>query len=167
MHKKTTPLDLPPLVTIARTRPGESSPARPLIDPRARILLALLALLLLASVARGATTTYEVLLDLDLNAQTGCTISTPKGSVGGIEQALVTTVVTDTGGGSVSGVARRVCTAAVLGAPLPVDAGGWPVGFGNGTLGSTVIETYIPRAALGQATSAAAAVRVTGDGGGG
>ena len=167
MHKKTTTLDFPPLVTIARTRPGDSSPARPLIDPRARILLALLALLLLASVARGATTTYEVLLDLDLNAQTGCTISTPKGSVGGIEQALVTTVVTDTGGGSVSGVARRVCTAAVLGAALPVDAGGWPVGFGNGTLGSSVIETYIPRAALGQATSAAAAVRVTGDGGGG
>ncbi len=174
MHKKkTSRLDLPPLVTgratphVVRTTPRASSPARPSIQPCARRLFAILALLLLASVARGATTTYEVLLDLDLNAQTGCTISTPKGSVGGIEQALVTTVVTGTGGGSVAGVARRVCTAAVLGAPLPVDAGGWPVGFGNGTLGSTVIETYVPRAALGPATSAAAAVRVSGDGGAG
>ncbi len=131
----------------------------------AAALTSLLFLVVSALPAHAATATYEILLDLDRNGATGCIVSTPKGDVGGIEQLLLTTVATNAAGATVTGIARRACSGGVLGGPIPVDAGGWPVGFANGHGGMAVVETYVPKTALGASAGAFAAVVSSGGGG--
>lgn len=101
-------------------------------------------LLCLAAVnASAITSEYRILLDLDNNPATGCTVATVDGNFTGVEQVLITTVDTVGMTATVTSVARQECTAGTFGAAIPVG-GGWPVGIGNGVDGFNVIETYFP-----------------------
>ncbi len=90
----------------------------------------------------------DILLDLDDDASTGCTVATVDGPFDGVEQILVTTVETTSPppAGTVTDVAIRDCTnpgTDTFGPPASFD-GGWPVGIDNGVGGRDVVETYFP-----------------------
>ncbi len=110
---------------------------------RVAILVACLGML--APPARAAEHRFDLLLDTDNSAVTGCTVAEPAQSVGGIEQKLSVYVDTSTTGATVNRVTRQVCAAGVLGAETVLDASGWPVGAGVGTGGNAVIEAYVAR----------------------
>ncbi len=117
-------------------------------SPPARIWLAVGFALLGSLVADGASAVTELrtLLDVDNNATTGCTVSTPDGPFAGAEQVLITTVTT-ANPPEVTSLARQVCTGLVLGPPSVLNSpfpAPWPVGLGGGVDGSAVIETYLP-----------------------
>ena len=113
-------------------------------------LLAAVGLASTASTASAATSTFKILLDLDNNPGTGCTVPTVSGTFTGVEQNLITTVTVTGITAQVTAVQVENCisgttfTAPVAitppaGHPLP-----WPVGSSNGTAGSSVIETFFP-----------------------
>lgn len=113
--------------------------------------LAVVVVLLTAS-SLAASTDYTVLLDLDNNAATGCTVATTAGSFAGAEQRLITTV-SNTSPLMVISVVRQVCVAgpSTWGPSIPVTspyAAPWPVGEHQGTGGLDVIETYFPLAGV-------------------
>jgi RHS repeat-associated protein len=136
---------------------GVGSLRRHLLD--ASVLL----LLLVAPAALAATLSFSVGLDTDDNAATGCTLATAGGPVPGIEQVARAMVTTSTAGAVVTRLERQTCAGTSFGAPTVYDNGGWPVGLGNGTGGSAVIESSLPLALLG-ATGRMRAVVVSGDG---
>jgi large repetitive protein len=100
--------------------------------------------LLLSTVLSAAT--FDILVDEDNNIATGCTVATPAGPFAGVEFIVTTTVNTSVFPPMVSGVSRRNCVTppSTFSAPLVIDAGGWPIGIGNGTAGYDVLETYFP-----------------------
>jgi hypothetical protein len=111
--------------------------------------LALLVFGAAQTAALAATVQVQVLLDLDNNPSTGCTVTTSAGTFNGAEQVLTTTV--DTTANLVTAVSRQVCTGGVLVAPIAVNSPynpPWPIGPGNGTGGSTLIESYVPLSAI-------------------
>ncbi len=126
----------------------------------------LLALILVAPVAAAATATFSVGLDTDNNAATGCVLATVNGPVSGFEQVATTVVSTSTTGASVIRLERQACVGGTLGAPIVYDSGTWPVGLGNSTGGSAVIETSIPLSLL-LAAGTMRAVVISGNGSGG
>ena len=114
---------------------------------------ALLALFL-ATPLSAATVELRALLDLDDDATTGCTVVTVDGAVDGVDQLLTATVETTPSPGQVTGLVRQECDegTGLFGAAIPVDslqAPPWPVGPGNGVLGSDVVEVYFPLTAVG------------------
>jgi len=120
----------------------------------ALFLAVLLGALTLPTSALAATVELRALLDLDNDASTGCTVMTVDGDFTGVEQILTTTVETLPPPGEVTGLVRQECDAmaGTFGAPIVVDSlmtPPWPVGLGNGTLGSDVLETYFPLALVG------------------
>lgn len=86
---------------------------------------------------------FDILLDLDRDAATGCDVVTADGTFGGAELRLTTSV----DGMVVTSVERSECVnpaTDTFGPPVLIDAGDWPIGFGNGEAGFNVIETYLP-----------------------
>ncbi|HEY8022397.1 MAG TPA: Ig-like domain-containing protein, partial [Thermoanaerobaculia bacterium] len=113
----------------------------------------LLALFFAVPAAHAATSEFKVLLDLDDQPSTGCTVATAAGSFQGVEEILITTVDLSTTPPKVISVASQMCTAApgTFSAPAPVTglfAPPWAVGIGNGTGGSGTVETYLPLGGL-------------------
>lgn len=86
----------------------------------------------------------RVLIDSDRNSATGCTVATANGAFAGVEQVLNTTVNTTVYPPVVGALTRQSCLGGVLEAPVPVHAGGWPVGLGLGSGGYDVVETFLP-----------------------
>ena len=122
-----------------------------------------------AAVARLADFAFDVIItDLRLPGMDGRALV--QAAVGrartGIERVFVTTITTGTSGASVTGIAQRVCSGGVLGSPVNVDAGGWPIGFGNGIAGTAVVETFVARSLLGSGTSARVYLLGSGNGDG-
>jgi hypothetical protein len=123
---------------------------------RGRASIALVvALVGLGARPASADTNFTVLLDLDNNTATGCTVATADGPFPGVEQRLITTVATTTNPMTVVAVVRQVCIAGppanTFGPNIPVNSPfnpPWPVGNGNGTGGFDVIETYFPLAGV-------------------
>lgn len=114
---------------------------------------ALLAILLAAPMS-AATVELRALLDLDGDPGTGCTVVTVDGPFDGVEQLLVATVETTPSPGQVTALVRRECDqgTGLFGASIPVDslqAPPWPVGPGNGVMGSDVVEAYFPLGLVG------------------
>ncbi|HUP24611.1 MAG TPA: cadherin domain-containing protein, partial [Thermoanaerobaculia bacterium] len=108
------------------------------------------AVLLLAFAAPAAAIEHQVsiLLDLDNDAGTGCSVTTVDGPFDGVEQILVTTVETTSPppGGEVTEVALQECIdplTGTFGAPVVFDNGDWPIGVDNGVGGRDVVETYV------------------------
>lgn len=104
--------------------------------------------LVLALPAFAGESRFSVLLDIDNNAATGCTVGTVSGTVSGIELVATTVVTTSSSGAVVTRLERQQCSGGALGAVVVYDGGGWPVGLGNGTGGTAAIETSIPLALL-------------------
>lgn len=98
-----------------------------------------------------ARPSYSVLLDLDDDPATGCSVTHDGETFAGADQMLVTTQ----GEGVVTSVVRQVCVDPATGRfgfPIPVEAPfqpPWPVGVGAAADGSNVIETYVPMADIG------------------
>ncbi|HEX6100321.1 MAG TPA: PKD domain-containing protein [Thermoanaerobaculia bacterium] len=94
--------------------------------------------------AAGANFELEVLLDIDNNAATGCTVALPTGApLSGIDIQLTTTVAADdgSGAGQVTGVVAASCVPATgtFGSPLTVDTRRW-----NAAGPNLVVETRLP-----------------------
>lgn len=109
--------------------------------------MAVFILILIAS-PLAASTDYTVLLDLDNNAATGCTVTTAAGSFAGAEQRLITTV-SNVSPLTVTSVVRQVCVAgpSTWGPSIAVNspfAAPWAVGEHQGTGGLDVVDTYFP-----------------------
>jgi large repetitive protein len=109
------------------------------------MLALLLSFGLFAPESASAAGQLKVLVDFDNNPATGCTISTPAGPFAGADEVVTTTI--DPVSGQVTGLQLQLCSGGTLGAPIALTspAPPWPVGHGNGTLGSDVVETYFPR----------------------
>ena len=119
---------------------------------RRALLVGTLLSLFVPAGAQAVQQEVRLLLDLDNDAATGCTVSTGAGPFAGVEQILITTVDTTSppDAGNVTDVALSTCTdpgTDTFGAPTSFD-GGWPVGIGNGVGGRDVVETYTPLASL-------------------
>ena len=117
-----------------------------------RVPLAIAAFgMLLALPASAVTSSVDLLLDLDNDAATGCTVTTVDGPFDGVEQILRTTIeTTGAAAADVTVVERLECTdpgTNTFGAPIAVDPGTWPVGVGLGLDGFNVVETYFPLSA--------------------
>ncbi|MEO6749733.1 MAG: putative Ig domain-containing protein, partial [Casimicrobiaceae bacterium] len=110
---------------------------------RATLVLGLL--FALGSVAHAAEHRFDLLLDTDNNAASGCTVSEPTGNIAGIEQKFSIYVDTSTTAATVNRITRQVCGGGTMGTETAVASTGWPVGLGNGTGGNAVIEAYVPR----------------------
>jgi len=90
----------------------------------------------------------RILMDLDNDVATGCTVATVGGPFDGVEQILITTVDTTSPppAGTVTDVATSDCinpATDTFGPPASFD-GGWPIGIDNGEGGLDVVETYFP-----------------------
>ena len=100
--------------------------------------------------ASAATSTFQILLDLDNHQNTGCDVATLTGTFKGVEQILTTTVVTGGSSAQVTAATVKSCVSGTtFGAAAPVTppAGHplpWQVGVSNGTGGTSVIETFYP-----------------------
>jgi len=108
-----------------------------------RLLAALL--LLGAAAAQAAEHRFSLLLDTDDDTATGCTVSSSAGSVPGIEQVVTAVVATGPATATVARVERQGCVGGVLGPVTVLPGGGYPVGLGNGTGGTSVIELALAR----------------------
>ncbi|MDQ3282910.1 MAG: Ig-like domain-containing protein, partial [Acidobacteriota bacterium] len=87
-----------------------------------------------------------MLLDVDNDAASGCTVS----GMPGVDQVFVTRVATDDTSGTVSRTFRQVCANNALGSAIDIDNGGWPAGFVPAS-GNVLVESRIPFAAFGSA----------------
>lgn len=125
----------------------------------ARVVAAAIALSL-ATGASAATHVTTILLDVDNEPATGCTVATPGGSFAGAEVALVANVTTGPTSAWVNGVVRRVCEGGSLGTPVSESAGGWPVIPGSAPGGLAAIEASLARAALPETRAGGATLRV-------
>ncbi|REJ85500.1 MAG: tandem-95 repeat protein [Acidobacteria bacterium] len=109
----------------------------------------LLALFGVAATAGALTSQVAILVDADDDGSSGCVVPTAEGELAGVEhQILVETETFGDGSAAVQSVRRRDCESGVFGAPVLVDAGGWPVGIGLGEGGRNVVESYVPMADL-------------------
>ncbi len=108
------------------------------IPVRLLALVVGLALSVAAAPVQAVQSTITVLLDLDNDQGTGCTIS----GFAGVEQRVVTTVQTTTGPNAAT--VTRIEGFDCASTQTFVDTTPHPVGIGNGALGLDVIETYWP-----------------------
>jgi VCBS repeat-containing protein len=97
----------------------------------------------LAADLPAATTEFRVLMDVDNDAATGCTVA----GMAGVDQTLTTSVESDAVAASVSRTYREVCSGGVTGDAIEVSGGGWGVGF-QPSSGSVLVETRIPFSAF-------------------
>jgi len=115
----------------------------PVTYPRLLPTLALIAFTAFAPAPSHAQTLqYQVMIDADRDAATGCSV-TPTGgaALGGFEHRLLATV--DAAGAQVTALERQDCNGAAFGGAVPVTQPAtppWPVGLNTGTAGADVIE---------------------------
>jgi hypothetical protein len=109
-----------------------------------RALSLFLSLAAFPTITSAATTEFRVLFDTDSNAATGCTIA----GMAGVEQVLVTEVVSDDSTPRVNRTYRQLCTGTALGALTDIVTTGWPAVFGGADRVLT-LETRTPFASFG------------------
>jgi VCBS repeat-containing protein len=112
------------------------------------------SLLVIPSVAHAANSEFRVLLDVDHDVASGCTIS----GMPGVDQVFTTRVTTTETAASVTRTVRQVCTMAGFGPIIDIETSGWPAGFQPAS-GNVTIETRIPFSAFAS-TSVPANMRV-------
>jgi VCBS repeat-containing protein len=97
-----------------------------------------------AQAQSSVTSTFQVLLDTDRNANTGCAVTTNGGRFDGAEMIVSTTVVTTGNTSAVTNVARQTCTDPATGAFSALasfDTTGWPVALGGNAM---TVESHVP-----------------------
>ncbi|WP_369641443.1 hypothetical protein [Acidovorax sp. A79] len=112
------------------------------------LLHAVVAVLAVASLAHAApahaATEIRTLIDSDNNPATGCTVATPGGAFGGVEQAAITRIDL-LAAEPVGDVAREVCQSGVLVADpsfVPSAPLHWPLGVAAAGMHTDVVESY-------------------------
>ncbi|MBW8874607.1 MAG: IPTL-CTERM sorting domain-containing protein, partial [Acidobacteria bacterium] len=92
------------------------------------------------------TSKFQILLDLDNHTNTGCDVSALTGTFKGVERILTTTVDTALLPPQVTKIEVSSCiSGSSFTAPTDITpAGVHKIGVGNGTGGTSVIETFIP-----------------------
>jgi beta-lactam-binding protein with PASTA domain len=98
----------------------------------------LFASLVFTSAINAAEHRYDVLLDLDQNAATGCAID----GIAGIERVIRATVNTTNNSASVTAIEQLQCNGSLLGAPTPLA--GAPYALTLSPPASTAIELSLP-----------------------
>jgi len=124
--------------------------------------------LLLSLPGLAQTVDHEVLLDLDLNAATSCTVTPAGGTpISGIDARLRATVDSDLL--QVVALETERCAGAAFSAPVPVGdvAVPYPVATNVGIGGGDAVELAATRNALGADGSALIGLTFTGDNGAG
>ncbi|MEO8032937.1 MAG: Ig-like domain-containing protein, partial [Acidobacteriota bacterium] len=114
------------------------------------VCFALLTLVPATFAATSTTSRYQIVLDTDNNAATGCFVDAGGARFSGAEQIVTTTVVTTGTSASVSGVIRQVCSdpaSGTFGSPITVDTSSWPVAF-EASSGNMLVETHLPLSAI-------------------
>ena len=112
---------------------------------------------LFAGVAGAEVATLDVLFDLDRNASTGCQVMTADGPVDGID--LRARTLFDVGPETVTSSTTANCVdevADLFGAEVGVSSlpvAPWVATGGNGETGSHLIESHVPLAVFGSASS--------------
>ncbi|MCB1053249.1 MAG: tandem-95 repeat protein, partial [Acidobacteria bacterium] len=101
---------------------------------------------------------YQVLMDLDYDPATGCSIPTESGPVGGIDAILYTQV--DVSTHMVTRTEWASCTGGVVGPRQLLNNGGYLLGQGLGLGAGDVLETYLPIQPLSTAGTIRVAFRV-------
>jgi len=125
-------------------------------------------LLTVHSQVSAQTIDYEVLLDLDLNPGTGCTVTPAGGTpINGIDARARATV--DSGLLQVVALETEQCSGAAFSAPVPVAdvTVPYPVATNVGTGGGDAVELAASRNALGADGAALIGLTFTGDNGAG
>lgn len=116
----------------------------------------------MTSTAPAGAATFDLHLDRDRNTATGCTISTADGPVSGIDFRLRTTVDPTTE--EVTAITHATCVGGSFGAETPtggVATPPWAANTGEGTTGSTLIETQLPLSLVPHPFSSVADAYVT------
>ena len=91
-----------------------------------------------------AATEIRTLIDGDNNPATGCTVATPSGAFGGVEQVAITRIDL-LAADPVGDVAREVCQSGAMVADasfVPMAPLRWPVGIGAAGVHTDVVESY-------------------------
>lgn len=107
---------------------------------------------------------FDMLFDLDRNASTGCGVASADGPIPGIELRLRTTI--DLATEEVVSVSHASCidsSTGSFGSETPVASPPWPIVPGEGTSGSSLIETRLPLSVVPFATLVDAHVTFTSD----
>lgn len=96
------------------------------------------------SASFAAVTTVDHLIDTDNVSATGCSITTANGAITGIDVVVRNSVRTDASGYRSESVAIASCAGAALGGFQTISTGSVPIAAGQGTSGSSAVETSIP-----------------------
>ncbi|HEX8616213.1 MAG TPA: Ig-like domain-containing protein, partial [Thermoanaerobaculia bacterium] len=113
---------------------------------RARALLVALfvcCISFVSVVAQAATPEFRVLLDVDNDTASGCTIS----GMAGVDQIFTTYVLTTDSTATVTRTTRQLCSSAGLGPVLDLETSGWPALLQPAS-GNLTLETRIPFSAF-------------------
>jgi hypothetical protein len=92
----------------------------------------------------AAITTVDHLIDTDNASTTGCSIATANGAINGIDLVVRNTVRTDASGYRSESVAVASCAGAALGGFQTISSGSVLIAAGQGTSGSSAVETSVP-----------------------
>lgn len=105
--------------------------------------------LLTANASNAATHQYDVLIDVDASATSGCTVATAKGTASGIEQIVRATVTTTASAATVTSLQRLTClTGTTFSAPTALAGAAYALPLGNGVGGTTAVELSLPLTAI-------------------
>ncbi len=115
------------------------------VATRIAFVLPVFALAFASVASAQPVSKFQILMDLDNHQNTGCDVTTLTGTFPGVERILTTTVDASASPPQVTRIEVSVCTGTTFGAPTDITPPGvHPVGMGNGTGGTSVIETFIP-----------------------
>jgi hypothetical protein len=100
-----------------------------------------LLLAVLSSNASAATHQYEVLIDTDANAATGCSVSTSAGAAIGVERIVRATVLSSTATATVTANSQLNCLSdSTFSAPTALPGAPYALQLAQGGNGNTAIE---------------------------
>lgn len=128
-------------------------------DPRmqtstflARVMLAVIVLLIPLAASAQTSLGYQVLVDADADAATGCpSVPTDGLALPGFEHRLLITVEVGAGSATVTSLEQQDCSESGFAAPFAVTAPAsppWPAGLDAGTGGADAVEAAVLRQAV-------------------
>jgi hypothetical protein len=135
---------------------------------RSRLAFSLiLAFALALTLARAGHCQVEILLDVDADSATGCTVTTVDGLVDGVDEIVEASLAQQgiaPGGFAISDLSRRECVSPAtnsFGPPVRFDLGGWLALSATGVDFTRAIELYWPIPSHGnRSASVLAAVEI-------
>ena len=113
------------------------------------LFFVVISALLTANVSNAAIHQYDVLIDVDASATSGCTVATAKGAASGIEQIVRATVNITASAATVTSLQRLTClTGSTFSAPTALAGAPFTLPLGNGVSGTSAVELSLPLTAI-------------------